>query len=81
VTEGWQSRLGPDGLSLYMLRGAPPTIWSHDLETGQEEELVTVEGYDAVDFGWGVVPDGRVVFHSQFSGDMELWLGEATTGQ
>ncbi|MDX1632020.1 MAG: hypothetical protein R3234_09175, partial [Thermoanaerobaculia bacterium] len=79
VTGGWDARVSADGESLYVLRGSPPVAWRHDLGTGDDERLVTMEPYDATDFDWGVTPEGEIVFHTQQRGDRELWLGEAAS--
>ena len=48
-----------------------------DLSVAAETRILVLESYDALNFGWGVTPDGRIVYHVQDSGDLELWLGEA----
>jgi TolB protein len=77
VAEGWWARLGPAEKQLYVLREDPPQVWRHNLDTGEEHELFIVDYYDEVDFGWGVRPNGEVVHHAQYTGDLELWIGEA----
>jgi serine/threonine protein kinase len=77
VTEGWSARPSRDGSTIHVLRGGPPQVWRHDRASGDEEKLITVEPYDAFNFGWGVTPTGKVMFHTQHEGRLELWLGEA----
>jgi eukaryotic-like serine/threonine-protein kinase len=77
ITDGWEVRPGPRGESLYVLRGSPPAVWRHDLASGAEELLLQVSDYDGTDFGWGVTPDGGLIYHAHVQGEIELWLGEA----
>jgi hypothetical protein len=52
-------------------------VWAKDLVTGKERQVHEIEGYDSLDFGWGIGPAGEIVHHAQHAGELELWIGEA----
>lgn len=77
LTEGVSVRLSPDGRSLGFLRGSPPRLLRRALGGVDEEVLLALPRYAAVDFGWGFGAAGEVYFHQQRDGAAELWIGEA----
>jgi Tol biopolymer transport system component len=75
VTEGDMPRFGPDGRSIYFVRGATFTeVWRCRLDGSGEERLATLTGSDELNYHWEVLSDGSLLWSELRPGRKELWL-------
>ncbi len=85
LADGFEPRWASDGASITFARRGPSaasrrivtvSIWTLDLADSTGRKLADVEAHGRLAFGYGVLPDGTVIWNQVLPGREELWMAD-----